>query len=401
MRALVLAACAMAAAPLLAADDLIFADGFERGDFSLWSSASTGGGDLSVSPTAGMGSTAKGMSALVNDTGGLYVEDDLPANENELRARFYLDPHDFDPGESAGHFRTRVYVLFEEAPVRRLVALVLKRQGGAYGLMARARLDDNSFAQTQFFGLAAGPHAVEVHWRRSSTADANDGLLELWLDGAAVASLAGLDNNRSSADFARLGALSVKGGAAGTFYVDEYESRRTTYIGPCPGGACPLVCPIGYASCDGNDGNGCEVQNSGWSNTAPGEYLGSYAADTTTGSPFCTTHDCIPVPSRTGRQGRFFSITAREASTCLAGLEQTLQLDAPPGANYDLYVTGAPSCAPASCSSAGPGGDFLAATANETASADDTFTMNIEVRYQAGSSCGSWTLTVHSGDCLP
>ena len=41
-----------------------------------------------------------------------------------------------------------------------------------------------------------------------------------------------LDNSLSAVDFVRLGALSVKAGASGTMYWDEFESRRQDGIGP-------------------------------------------------------------------------------------------------------------------------------------------------------------------------
>jgi len=44
--------------------------------------------------------------------------------------------------------------------------------------------------------------------------------------------VAGLQNNLSAVNFVRMGALSVKGGAGGTLYWDQFESRRFSYIGP-------------------------------------------------------------------------------------------------------------------------------------------------------------------------
>jgi hypothetical protein len=149
-----------------------------------------------------------------------------------MRARFYLNPNDFDPGETSGARRTRVFILFQDAPLRRLAAIVLRRLDGVYALMGRARLDDNSQADTGFITLAPGPHAVELAWKRSSGPDANDGTFELWIDGASVALRTGLDNSRRGVDFVRLGALSVKASAGGTLYWDEFESRRWSYIGP-------------------------------------------------------------------------------------------------------------------------------------------------------------------------
>ena len=211
--------------------DLIFRDSFEVGVDS-WSAASTDGGDLSVAAEAALDGTGLGMRGVVDDTTGLFVEDLLPADENRYRARFYFDPHDFDPGTAQNHLRTRLFIAFEEGPTRRLLAVVLRYRDGQYAVMGRARGDDNGQVNTPFVPITAEPHAIEVDWRRSSGPDASDGRFEMWIDGVSVATLAGLDNSLSAVDLVRLGALSVKSGAAGTMYWDEFVSRRLGYIGP-------------------------------------------------------------------------------------------------------------------------------------------------------------------------
>jgi hypothetical protein len=211
--------------------DPIFADGFESGSLAAWSSANTDGGDLAVSALAAMGLSSLGVRGLVDDTAGLFVQDDTPEDEDRYRARFYFDPNGFDPGEGQAHRRTRIFLAFEDGP-RRLAAVVLRRLSGAYSLSVRARQDDNSQADTPFIAITDAPHVVEIDWHRASGPDAEDGSLELWIDGVSVATLTGLDNSISSVDFVRLGALSVKVGAGGTMYWDEFESRRATYIGP-------------------------------------------------------------------------------------------------------------------------------------------------------------------------
>jgi hypothetical protein len=211
--------------------DVIHLDGFCSNALTAWSSASTDGGDLIVSSLAGLGGSSEGLRGLVDDTAGLFVQDDTPDDEARYRARFYFDPNGFDPGEALNRFRTRIFIAFEDGP-RRLAAVVLRRIGGVYSLMARARLDDNSQANTPFIPIGDGSHVVEIDWRRATGPDALDGRLELWIDGVSVATLTGLDNSVSSVDFARLGALSLKAGANGTLYWDEFESRRVTYVGP-------------------------------------------------------------------------------------------------------------------------------------------------------------------------
>jgi hypothetical protein len=212
--------------------DLLFRDDFETGDTSRWSATASDGGDLSVSVGAAMKFTTFGLQAVVDDTAGLYVQDDTPKDETTYRARFYFHPGDFDPGEAQNHFRTRIFIAFEEAPTRRLMALILRRQAGQYALMGRARRDDNSQANTGFFPISATQHFVEFRWVRATGPGADDGIFELWIDGVLQASNTTLDNDISSVDFVRMGALSVKTGATGTLYFDEFESRRETSIGP-------------------------------------------------------------------------------------------------------------------------------------------------------------------------
>jgi len=210
--------------------DLIFKDGFESGTLGAWSSSATGGGRLSPSGAAALDGSSVGLQGVVTDTSPLYVEDDRPHDEERYRARFWLDPSDYDPGESQGHCRTRLFLVFEEAPMRRLAAIVLKRQGGVYGIEGRCRLDDGAQADTGFFPISGGPHAIEIDWQRA-TGPAN-GRFELFIDGVSRAVLTSLASGGHAVDLVRLGALSVKSGATGTLFWDEFESRRQGYIGP-------------------------------------------------------------------------------------------------------------------------------------------------------------------------
>ena len=211
--------------------DLIFKDGVESGGMSAWSSSVTDGGDLTVSGAAALGGTGSGLRGVVDDVSPLYVQDDSPTGEARYRVRFYLDPNGFDPGEAQLQRRTRTFIAFSDAPSRRVAAVVLRRQNGVYALMGRARLDDNQQADTGFFTISDGPHAVEIDLVRATGPDALDGAFSLWIDGVAVAQLSGLDNSLGEVDFARLGALSVKPAANGTLYWDEFESRRESPVG--------------------------------------------------------------------------------------------------------------------------------------------------------------------------
>ena len=215
----------------VAPNDLIFADGFNSGTLSNWTAVTDGGDLFAAGAPAGMRGTTNGLAARVDDTAPIYVQNSSPSNASRYRARFYLNPYTFDPGEAQAHLRTRVFIGFDEAPsLRRVLAVVLRRQGGVYSLMVRTRRDDNSQADTTFHTISAGAHSVEIDWQRST--GANNGTLRLWIDDVLKQTLTGIDNDQAGIDSVRLGALSVKGGASGMLLFDECESRTTTAVGP-------------------------------------------------------------------------------------------------------------------------------------------------------------------------
>jgi hypothetical protein len=204
--------------------DAIFADGMETGDVSAWSGAA-GGSDLAVTGAAAL-EGEQGLEANVNDTEALFVRDDTPNDENRYLLRFAFDPNGFDPGESAGQQRVRLFIAFEEAPrQRRVFAVVLRRVDGAYSIGVRSQLDAGAEADTPFVDITDEPHVIEVDWQRSGTGTPT-GSLALRIDGVLRATLASLDNDVRAVDFVRLGVMNAKGAAAGTVYFDSFTSRR-------------------------------------------------------------------------------------------------------------------------------------------------------------------------------
>jgi hypothetical protein len=210
--------------------ELIFTDGFESGDVSRWSSSRNVGGRLAVTAAAAL-DAAFGLSANVTDTNALYVQDDTPAAEPRYRARFLFDPNGFLPGPGNGNTTVTLFAAFQGTSTR-AVAIILRRRQGQYAVQAQALLDSGTVVSTGFANITDAAHAVEFDWRRASAAGANNGSVQLWIDGTAVATLGGLDNDTTGVDLARLGPQSLQSGASGTLFFDRFESRRTTFIGP-------------------------------------------------------------------------------------------------------------------------------------------------------------------------
>jgi len=209
--------------------DLIFADGFESGNFSAWSLASTGGGDLSVSASAALVGS-NGMQAVINDTTMMYVQDDLPNAEPRYRARFYFDPNSLVMANGNYQYILQGYANSTNTFVLRVE---FKKSSGVYQMRARILDDSAVWQSTPYVSITDAPHALEVDWAAASADGANDGYLTFWIDGVQQGSLMGIDNDSYRMERVRLGLTYIYGtGTSGTYFFDAFESRRQTYIGP-------------------------------------------------------------------------------------------------------------------------------------------------------------------------
>ncbi len=212
------------------AGDLIFADGFEAGSLSAWSSSTTDGGDLSVTTAAALVGS-KGLQAVLDDNNAIFVTDQTPSAEPRYRARFSFDPNSISMGSNNAH-----YLLYGYTGASTLVLRVeLRYSGGAYQLRAELRNDGNGWTSTNWFTISDAAHAIELDWRASTGPGANNGGLTFWIDGAQQADVTAIDNDTRRLDQVQWGAVAgIDSGTRGTYYFDAFESRRSTYIGPVP-----------------------------------------------------------------------------------------------------------------------------------------------------------------------
>ena len=208
--------------------DVIFADGFESGNLSAWSSSTTDNGDLSVSPTAALTGT-QGLQAVLDDNNAIYVSDESPTAESRYRTRFYFDPNSIAMSYNNAHYLFYGYSGTSTAVLQVEIRFV----SGVYQLRAALRNDNSSWTNSNWFTIADAPHIIEMDWRASTAPGANNGGLTLWIDGVQRANLTGVDNDTRRIDRIQLGAVGgIDSGTRGTYYLDGFESRRQTYIGP-------------------------------------------------------------------------------------------------------------------------------------------------------------------------
>jgi uncharacterized protein YjiK len=210
------------ATPTSSNPDLIFKDGFESGNFSAWSANSNNGGNLSVSAGAALQGNF-GLQAAFTNTTKMLVRNDSPAAETRYRARFYFNPNSISMATGDN------ITIFQGLDAGGTVVLSIQFNRSSTAYQLRARSYDSgltAFVNTPYFTISNAVHTVEVDW-------GNDGHLTFWIDGVQQANLTGINNSIYRIETARLGAPTMSiTGTNGSFYIDSFESRRLTYIGP-------------------------------------------------------------------------------------------------------------------------------------------------------------------------
>ena len=167
------------------------------------------------------------MQVVVDDTVAIYVTDELPNAETRYRARFYLNPNSITMGEGVDFY---IFTGYQTASV---FQVQLGFSAGNYRIRLRQQNDSNTTTSTAWINIANGSNVIEIEWWAASAAGANNGGANLWINGNPSGSLLNLDNDTRRIEFVRLGAISgLNAGTLGTYYLDAFESRRQTYIGP-------------------------------------------------------------------------------------------------------------------------------------------------------------------------
>lgn len=207
--------------------DLIFADGFENGSFTAWSSKAVGGGDLTVSPAAAL-IGSNGMSALINDNNTMFVTDDRPNAEPRYRARFYFDPNSIVMANGNAHYLFYGYQATSQVVLR----VEFRRYNNNYQLRAALLNDATTWRTTSYATINDAPTMIELDWQAATAPGANNGSLTFWVNEVQIANLTGVDNDTRRIDRARMGALTgLDTGTRGVYFFDAFESRRLSYIG--------------------------------------------------------------------------------------------------------------------------------------------------------------------------
>ena len=213
-------------------EDLIFADGFESGKLLSWSNFSTDSGDLAVTPNAALVEIL-GMSALIDDNTPIGTRGHAPTSENRYRVRFYFDPNSLAMAQDESHVLFFGYSGGDRDLTRPVLRVELRYHDSNYQLRSALFNDTTVWRLSKWLTISDEPHLVELDWQAATSAGANDGRLDTWIDETLHSTISGVDNDTRRIDVVRLGPIAgIDDGTRGTLYFDAFESRRQTYIGP-------------------------------------------------------------------------------------------------------------------------------------------------------------------------
>ena len=166
-----------------------------------------------------------------------FVQSSHPSAEATYRARFYVNLRSLSMSNGD---ELDLFVAYDGAdPIpptisgNAVVRVVVRQAGGEKLLSAFVRTDSGAESEIPVeVSMVDGWRGVELNWARATAAGANNGRLDLWVDGVARQGRTGLDNETTTINYARLGTVTgVDTGTSGVIKLDDFASQRTGYIG--------------------------------------------------------------------------------------------------------------------------------------------------------------------------
>ncbi len=211
---------------------MIFADGFESGDFSAWFGLNTGNGDLYVCAAAAMEGSYGACVDVVSQK-RKQMWDQSMTDASRYRTRFYFDPNGLSMGNNE---KIRLMQLRTGVDTIRPAFVQVRYIGGGYEIRMRAQTDAGVTLSGSWYPIADAAVAIEIDWM-AATGDGDDnGYVTLWLNGVEMGTISGIDNDTLRVNEVKLGFTSRLGTKiiSGTFYLDAFVSTLADYIGLLP-----------------------------------------------------------------------------------------------------------------------------------------------------------------------
>lgn len=221
----------------------IFADGFESGDITVWSSSR--GASLNFEAddyrdqaicklcvvSKGSLVDSKSLKVKIPNKKPHYLIDNSPASESRYRARFHIKLGKSLKMNSLNKFKLFVGKMGTKTPFQ----LEVRRKGTKFQIRAFIKTDGAKTFKTKWTPLPKKATVVEIDWKAAETTTSNDGYIKLYINDALKREKLGLNNDTLAVDEVRLGIVARIKAAyniSGSFKLDAFDSNQFFYIGP-------------------------------------------------------------------------------------------------------------------------------------------------------------------------
>lgn len=200
---------------------------FEKGnlvDTDAFTSVTDPGSKLSVTAGAALNSTTKGFQILIDGTSSRYGSKSITADACKIWcARIFFDPNTSTMGAN------ETYTILCLLNGANIFAEIEINYNGGYDARARSTDDVGAQVESARIYFSDAPHRIELKVTTASAPGANDGSIEISVDGGAAQTITTIDNDSraSQLDSVDLGCKSLDAGTSGTIYVDELKINNT------------------------------------------------------------------------------------------------------------------------------------------------------------------------------
>ncbi|MCL4561972.1 MAG: multicopper oxidase domain-containing protein [Chloroflexi bacterium] len=203
----------------------IFADGFESGNFSAWST--TGGTTANLSVISG-GAQAGSylMRAQVSGGASGYVQDNTPFVDGSYHARFYFNPNGYSTGN--GNNPGVVTIFNGLNSTGTAIFQIQYRRSNNTGYQVRLSVTRaGGTTNTNWYTITNNAwNAIEIAWQSGGAAQAS-----LYTGGTLRQTLTNLNTTAYTLDTVRLGPQGTLPGTGAVLF-DSFVSTRRTVVGP-------------------------------------------------------------------------------------------------------------------------------------------------------------------------
>lgn len=214
----------------------IFADGFESGNLTAWSSSK--GADLQIEAVCKLCLTTKGplhgdtsLKVRVPNKKPHYLQDNDPNFETRYSARFLIKLGKTLKMNNLNKFKLFMGKNGKQTPF----FLQVRKKGTKFQIRAAARVDSGKTLKTKWTAMPKKAITVEVDWKAAESTIKHNGYVKLYINGKLKKKKGGLNNDKQKVDLVRLGVTARIKSAfniSGSFKLDHFESDDTFYIGP-------------------------------------------------------------------------------------------------------------------------------------------------------------------------